>query len=112
MRGLVLTAFKEVSAKVRMSPETSLKYFERKILTEEVLKALHEARRRERLLLNTPDEIVEWVDRRWRTDASAHKRLIAKYKSSLDIPATTLSLDLEHMLLNQRHWARLLEKHV
>ena len=30
MRGLVLTAFKEVSAKVRMSPETSLKYFERK----------------------------------------------------------------------------------
>ena len=61
-----------------MAPATAMKYFEREMLTEEALKTLQEARQREDLCLDTPTEIVDWMNRRWRTDESAHKRLIDK----------------------------------
>ena len=112
MRGLILAAFNDVSAKVRMHPDTALRYFERKILTSEVLIHLQEARQREGLRLDTPDEVVDWINLRWRPDASAHKRLIDKVKSSIDISPNLLSLDLDHMLLNYRHWDKLLNQHV
>ena len=63
-----------------MAPATAMKYFEREMLTEEALKTLQEARQREDLCLDTPTEIVDWMNRRWRTDESAHKRLIGKPK--------------------------------
>ena len=63
-----IRSFEDVAKKVNMSPKTAMKYFEREMLTEEVLKSLQEAHNREDLLLGTPAEIVEWDNRRWCTD--------------------------------------------
>ena len=49
---------------------------------------------------------------KWRTDKSKHERLANKVRRSLEIGVQKLSLDLETVLVDFRHWYRIAKEHM